>query len=151
MPDRRRGPAGQRPQRRITYVQALEKYVSHVTGERIGRRWVRHWLIENPSNRNTVVPMDAPCTITTALRLLFEWPYTVIAQAVEPKLEVVVEIRDQEASRVFVILGSVIVHRVAHGPGSFRFPTKTALEKFMAHEAGVIRRAVFVPDPKKED
>jgi hypothetical protein len=63
--------------------------------------------LNNPANYRSIVPVNAPFTLITAIRILFENPWqaiaTVVGKAAGRKLEVIVAVGDADPSRVIIM------------------------------------------------
>jgi hypothetical protein len=130
----------------VKYIDALKKILKEQAGVGIGERWIREWLILNSLNKSSSVPMNAPFTQVTALRILFEYPYHAICQVLQDEHLVsfapYVSIADVKPTDVIIIdvVSSKVVAVFRHKSWEFRWKTMTELESWMEATASSIMK-----------
>jgi len=130
----------------MKYIDALKKILKEQAGVGIGERWIREWLLENRLNKSSSVPMNAPFTQVTALRILFEYPYLAICEVLSEESLVsfvpYVAIADVKPADVLIIdtVNEKVVAAFRHKAWEFRWKTMTELESWMEATASSIMK-----------
>lgn len=122
----------------MTFIPALVSLINKTSKTRdYGKKWIANWLISNPKNRVTTVPMDSTFPIVTSLRILFEYPFMAVCDVIQEKerhsLVPIVSIHDTEPSEIYIVESGQkrIIAQFKMKAWRFRFSSLQELEDWM--------------------
>lgn len=130
----------------MIYVQKLRTIINENTGVAMGDKWIKKWLLHNKSNANTMIPVDAPFSLVTGLRILFEYPFQAICDVVSDNtpatLVPYVSIKDRAPTDILIleVTSKKVIASFQKFTWKFRWRTLRDLEDWMKKTANSIRK-----------
>lgn len=121
----------------MKHVKVLQAYIDKQTTVGLARRWIREWLFPNKLNENRLIPINAPFTLVSGLKILFELPYEAVCEVVQDNTGIPVvpyiAVSDSEDSDILIVATDTakVLMAFKHKAWEFRFRNLQALETWL--------------------
>lgn len=130
----------------MIYVRKLRTIINANTGVPMGDKWIKKWLLHNLGNANTMIPTDAPFSLITGLRILFEYPFQAVCDVVSDNTDATlvpyVAIKDRAPTDILIleITSKKVIASFQKHAWKFRWRTLRDLEDWMKKTADTMRK-----------